>query len=374
MRKVVMLLILAAAVVFAGGAVDVLESSPPVAAVPFHPDLIPPQSGEGAGYYYWDSTETGEWAPSYSWRTPRNPRGWRGDDTYWSLPIPFDIRFCNVNHPEGSNLYVGSNGILGFDMAGMDEPINHTIPSPGVPNAVLAPLWDNLHGYSNGDICVEEIGAAPNQKWCISYSPWYFYNAPVNPIEFQVYFYEAPMSGVNNTIEFRYKDMIGDSWRDHGLSATVGLEDASGLEGIQYSYEEEAIPNQFAIRFVDSRYVDDQLGEFHLLTPEDDYYGETGEVIHFTWEESDYSGHGAVNYTLYLADNDDFDDALVFDRGGQTWMDYIFGSGETGSYWWKVRAVESDLGITQWSEEVFVFHIFGPAVEETTWGRIKADF
>ncbi len=372
MRKVLMLLLLGAVAVFAAGAIGVQDESSPMVAAPLGPDYVPLRSGDGAGYYFWDSQETDNWAPSYNWRTPRNPRGWRGDDTYWNLTTPFDIRFCGNDYPSGSSFYVGSNGILGFYMTDMDEPINQNIPDGVAPNSILTPLWDNLHGYADGDIYVEVAGSSPTQKWCISYTPWYFYNAPSDPIEFQVMIFQAPVSNMNNTIEFRYKDVVGDTWRDHGLSATVGLEKRSGTDAAKYSYNEEVIPNQFAIRFVDSNYVDDQVGEFDLLTPPDGSEYEPGDTIHFTWEAAEYSGHGSVNYTLYLADNNDFDDPVIFERGGATWLDYIFGDDDRGGYWWKVKAKETELGLTVWSE-VWTFDIAG-AVEETTWGQIKASY
>jgi len=367
-----MLLFLIATVIFAAGAVSVQDGSPPMVAAPLGPGYIPPISGDGAGYYFWDSNETDEWAPSYNWRTPSNPQGWQGDDTSWSLDTPFDIRFCGVDHDTGSNFYVGSNGILGFFSAGMRDPINQDIPVPASPNAVIAILWDNLAGYADGEIYVELAGVSPTRKWCITYSPWYFYNAAADPIEFQVLINEAPVSNMNNTVEFRYKDVVGDTWRDYGLSSTVGMENSGGSDAVKYSYNQAVITNQLAIRFVDSHYVDDQVGEFDLLTPLDGGSGKPGDTIHFTWEAAEYSGHGSVNYTLYLADNINFDDPIVFERGGTTWLDYIFGSDDTGSYWWKVKAKETDLGLTVWSE-VWTFDIEG-AVEETTWGQIKADF
>ncbi|MCK4594761.1 hypothetical protein KAU45_09690, partial [bacterium] len=213
------------------------------------------------------------------------------------------------------------------------------------------------------------------KRWYITYSPWYFYNGGIDPIEFQVVIVETGLTTINLTVEFHYRYVDGDSWRDHGASATVGLENGGVVEAVRYSFDQPVIFNEFAIGFVDQHYVDDQIGEFHLLTPEDGYQGSPGETIHFTWEAAEYSGHGSVNYTLYLADNADFDDAVIFEIGEDTEMHYIFGTDDVGSYWWKVLADESDVGLTRWSEEVFTRVISQAEVFQTSWGVIiKAVF
>ena len=376
MRKVLMLILLGVVAALAAATTSVQGESHSTTLTPpvTWSGIQTPKQGEGAGYYYWDSNETGPWAPAYNWRTPNGPKGWRGDDTYWTVTTPFDMRFCNTTYEAGITFYVGSNGILGFAAAGMSDPINQNLPNSAVPNAIMAILWDNLHGYSDGDIWVEVVGSAPNRKWCISYSPWYYFEAPADPIEFQVYIYEAPMSGVNNTIEFRYKDVVGDSWRDNGFSATVGLENATGSDAVQYSYNQPVLTSQLAIRYVDTNWVDDQVGEFNLLTPPDGAVVNPGDTVNFTWEKPDYDGHGVVNFTLYLADNPDFNDPLVFDLGENNYFSYIFGTAETGTYWWKVKAKESHLGITVWCNDNFSFTVSAIAVEETSWGQIKAEF
>ncbi len=375
MHKVLFFILLVSVSVFAAATLSVQEESPSTPVVTaLHPEFAPLIFGDGAGYYFWDSHEASEWAPVYNWRTPHNPQGWQGDDTYWTTTLPFDVKFCGGDHSAGSNFYIGSNGILGFGSTGMDDPINQNLPNSTSPNNIIAAFWDNLAGYSTGEIYVETAGSAPTRKLVISYSPWYFYEASADPIEFQILIYEAPLTTVNNSIELRYKDVIGDSWRDNGTSATVGLENSSGSDAVQYSYNQEIISNQLAILFVDTNWVDDQMGEFNLLTPGDGDLVYTGETIHFSWEVPDYTGHGHIHYTLYIADNSDFNNPMVFDRGLNAWFDYIFGTDDTGHYWWKVYAEEDDIGINEWCNDVFDFIVTGVGVTNTTWGQIKAEF
>ncbi|OGD78161.1 MAG: hypothetical protein A2Y64_05245 [Candidatus Coatesbacteria bacterium RBG_13_66_14] len=377
MRKSLLLLVLLPAAVLAAGAAAVQAESalpPEVGAGTLPLGLSPSAHGGGAGYYFWDSTETDTWAPTYGWRNPVHHMGWRGDDTYWTTSLPFAVTFCGIRYNAGKNLYVGSNGIVGFMSSKMDEPINQDIPISASPNAIMAAFWDNLAGYSNGDISLDLVGTAPNRAFFITYSPWYYDLAPADPIAFQILIRETDVAGINNTIEFRYKDVIGDSWRDDGFSATVGLENNSGVTAASYSYNMPVITGQLAVRFVDSQFVDNQLGEFHLIAPLDGYVAMVGEWVDFQWQASEYTGSGVVTYELYLDDNPDFNHPTIFDIGTDTSFRYVFGSDDTGTYWWKVKATESILHLYKWSEETHKLIISDDAVAETTWGQIKATF
>jgi hypothetical protein len=364
MRVALLVLLAGAFACGAAGAPFLSGGTPPV----------PPRSGDGAGYYYWDSQETGEWAPVYEWFEPLEARGWRDDDACWTTATPFDIRFCGEVFPAGSTFYVGSNGVVGFVGDDMDDPINQAVPDAVRPNCLIAPLWDNLAGYADGDVYLDVDGTAPERRWYITYSPWHFYNSGIDPIEFQVVVFETELTSVNNTVEFHYRDVEGDSWRDNGASATVGLENRAGADAGRYSFDQPVIPNEFAVRFVDELFVDDQIGEFHLLAPPDGSEVRPGEIVHFTWQRAQYMGHGYLYYRLYLAENPDFEDPMVFETGGDTGMDCIFGTGDIGEHWWKVLAVESDIGLERWSEEVFSFFVAPVDVYMTSWGFIKAAF
>jgi len=377
MRKSLLLLALLSAAALAGGAIAVqADSSLPPAVVTGALPLgySPLASGGGAGYYFWDSNETDTWAPTYGWRSPVHHMGWRGDDTYWITSLPFDVIFCGIRHNAGANLYVGSNGIVGFMSTKMDEPINQDIPVSAAPNAILAAFWDNLDGSTYGDISLDVVGTEPNRAFFITYSPWFYDLAPSDPIEFQILIRETSVPGINNTIEFRYRDVIGDSWRDGGYSATVGLENNSGISAAKYSYNQEIITGNLAVRFVDSLFVDDQIGDFHLIFPEDGYIAMVGEWLEFRWQAPEYTGHGNVTYEMYLDDNPSFDDPTIFDVGSAPTFSYVFGSDDTGDYWWKVKATESDIDLYKWSEETNQLIVSDEAVTDATWGQIKANF
>ncbi|MCD4733296.1 hypothetical protein K8R78_03555 [bacterium] len=334
---------------------------------------IPAHAGDGAGYYFWDRGERSDWAPTYEWFSPQNGQSWQDNDTYWTTTLPFDIRFCDVDFAAGASFYIGSNGILGFVETNMNEPINQNLPNGGAPNAVIAPLWDDLLGGSSGDISLDVDGAAPNRRWIISFSPWYFYGSPVDSLEFQVVISEINVDDVNNTIEFRYRDVIGDSWRDNGASATVGLENLGGTEAALYSFNQGIISNGLAIRFTDATFIDSQLNSFNLLTPEDNFHGRVGDNINLSWEASAYSGVGVVTYEVYLADNSELTDPLILNAGTNTSLVHVFGTGNEGDWYWSVKATETTLSLEKWAEQtrMMTIHEYDWAITETTWGEIK---
>ncbi len=368
MRKLIPLLLIALSSVLgfqieAGRAV-----SPPVPRVPGL-DLDWLLSGEGAGYYYWDSNETGEWAPEYNWidASGGDDLG-TGDDASFTVTTPFAIRFCNRNYAVGSTAYVGCNGALSFKNAGIPAA-NQNIPASPVPNALIAAAWDDLRG-TTGDHLYSYLDP-PNELriWVISYDPWHrFYS--IGPFRFQIQIYECLVTGMNNTIELHYQTVQSGGY-NLGQSATVGLENWDGSQAAAYSYNDD-LEADFAIRFVCSRYVDAQIGEFHLLSPPDGYVFYPPETVHFTWEEAEYWGDGMLTYTFLLGREPDLSDAMEIDCGDNVWFDYTFEYEDWGDWYWSVLAEESDLGLSRMAE-IWSIQV-GEDVTETTWGQIKASY
>jgi hypothetical protein len=77
---------------------------------------------------------------------------------------------------------------------------------------------------------------------------------------------------------------------------------------------------------------------------------------------------------MYLDDDPSFSNPTIFDIGTDTSFRYVFGSDDTGTYWWKVIATESVLGLSKWSEETNRLVISDVGVTDSSWGRIKANF
>jgi len=359
MKKCILLLLLAVPALFAANALRAPTEASPEAFV-ITPGFEDNLAGSGAGYYFFDTTEPSDPIFRYWWFHQWGSQGWADNDTYWTAYIPFDVRFCGVDYPAGSTLYVGSNGIVGFAEAGMDDPINQEIPDPAAPNAVIAGWWDDLDGSSGGNIWLDEDSHDGVQAMAITYQPQYFVDSsPTDPIKFQIQIYEQEFPGTNNRIELQYFDVIGDSWRDSGASATIGLENAGGTEAALYSFEQPVLTDVFGIRFVDQSVYDSQIGSFDLLTPPDGVEISIGERVTFSWEKPTYGGDGDLTFYMLFADNPELTDPLELNVGPLTRKEIVFGTFglDPGVWYWSVRCEEPLMGNTRMAESVRSFNL-----------------
>jgi hypothetical protein len=359
MKKCILLLLFAVAAVFAAGALRAPAEEPPDAfcITPGFEDNI---AGSGAGYYFFDTHEPSDPPFRYWWFHQFGSQGWADNDAYWTTSIPFDVRFCGVDYPAGSTLYVGSNGIVGFTEAGMDEPINQNLPDPNPPNAIIAGWWDDLDGSSGGNIWLDQDSHDGVQALAITYQPQYFVDsAPSDPIKFQIQIYEQEYPGTNNRIELQYFDTIGDSWRDGGISATIGLENADGTDAALYSFEQSVLSDVFGVRFVDQLLYDSRLGPFDLLAPPDGTEITIGDRVTFSWGDSAYVGGGELTYYILIADNPELTDPHEVSAGSSTHKDIVFGTIglDPGLWYWSVRAEESLIGNTRLADSVWTFNL-----------------
>jgi hypothetical protein len=154
---------------------------------------------------------------------------------------PFNIGF-NFKYYENSysQLYVTSNGLVSFD-EGAWSFSNLEIPNLSEPNNIIAPFWDDLcvnyAGYNSGAVYYKSGGAAPNRYFVVEWheiSRLYYSDR----ITFEVILHE------NGDIVMQYLSMNG-----YLASATVGIEDASGIDGLEYLYNNYGMSNNKAVRF-----------------------------------------------------------------------------------------------------------------------------
>src|SRR4030042_1053133 len=127
---------------------------------------------------------------------------------------------------------------------------------PPAPNALAAAAWDDLRGISGDHLYSYLDTTGDLDIWVLSYDPWHRYLS-VGPFRFQMQIFERPVEGINNTVEFHYQTVLA-SGINLGQSATVGLENWDGTEAAAYSYTDD-LEASFAVRFMDSRYVDDYI-------------------------------------------------------------------------------------------------------------------
>jgi PKD repeat protein len=194
--------------------------------------------------------------------------GINGDDMGAEVPIGFDFSFYGQSY---NSLWVSSNGYLTFDPENVTDAGNDPMPDPDSPNNVIAPFWDNLDLSFWGYISYKTIGEAPDRKFVVLYKDVPLYEEPYceeiwvcdDPDyceqtgecdEFGCYIgdqicYEEPdsrltfeviLSETDNSIIFVYDTLTdGREVFADGRTATIGIENADGTAGIQYSYNGE---------------------------------------------------------------------------------------------------------------------------------------
>lgn len=159
------------------------------------------------------------------------------DDATAALSLGFTFPFYGVNY---TSLVVDSNGMANFSGT-TSYPNNASIPNTAQPNNFIAPFWDDLvlENALGSRITYMLTGAAPNRVGVLTWHNLKHYGESVAtaPATFQALLYEG-----NGVIKFQYAnvtfaidDYIG------GASATVGVENAEGSAGMQYSYRQASL-------------------------------------------------------------------------------------------------------------------------------------
>ena len=141
---------------------------------------------------------------------------------------PFDIGFA-FPYYDGqicTQMWVSTNGWASFTETTQPAYTNSVIPSPSLPNNILAPYWDdmNLDPSSGGGSIYYEYDNVNNRfimMWldCQHYGTGGSYS-------FELIIYP------DGTIDFMYADLTPGT----ALSATVGVENSLGTEGVLCSY------------------------------------------------------------------------------------------------------------------------------------------
>jgi gliding motility-associated-like protein len=287
--------------------------------------------------------------------------GYSNDGFYGPFNIGFSFTFFNNPY---SQFYISPNGLVTFG-SGQDSPSNVKIPSASLPNNFIAPFWDDLVVDPFGNVLYKTIGAAPNRKLIVQFRNMAFYTTPPYLGTFSVILYES-----GNRIQIQYRMIVlKDNPRATGNSATIGIENADGSAGVQYSYEEAgSVSTSKAITFTPSgdTYTTDADAMYfgvylttNLTLPEPqitDLYSPTdGAVVGvdntFQWSAST----DAAVYALQIATNPDLVSATSYNAGSAlsytlngldpdaTYYWTVFTSNATGFTWSAVKSFTTSL-------------------------------
>jgi len=144
------------------------------------------------------------------------------DDSNINVPIGFSFNFYAASF---SDLFISSNGHLTFGV-GSSTLGNVAIPSAGVPNNAIYPLWDDLNPGVGGSVQYQTLGTAGvDLRFIVQYTNVPQFGGPTGTSNTaQAVLFE------NGNIEFRYGNLDTFAAGD----VTVGVENANGTVAISY--------------------------------------------------------------------------------------------------------------------------------------------
>lgn len=188
------------------------------------------------GYKWKDSNEPN--GPPYVWNDIASnpsavvvtfPNGTLDDGYTNAIPIGFDFKFYGTNY---SSYYLSTNGFLSFAALTSSYFTNATIPNGAAPNNIIAPLWDDLDGRTQGTVHYLQEA----DKLTIQFTNWQKYSG-TGSLTFQI------VLKSNDRIMFYYNNLNATL-----NSATVGIENGMGSDGLQIAYNAAYLANNLAVQ------------------------------------------------------------------------------------------------------------------------------
>lgn len=189
------------------------------------------------GYKWRDSNEPN--GPQYVWYDITTnpaatqvtfPNGTLDDGYTNALPLGFTMPFYGTDY---SNVYLSTNGFLSFTPLTSSTYSNAQIPSSSAPNNMVAMFWDDLDGRTQGTVHQLQDG----NKFYIQFTNWQKYSG-TGSLTFQVVLHQ------NGKILVYYNNMNATL-----TSATVGIENSAGNDGLQVVYNAAYVANNLALEF-----------------------------------------------------------------------------------------------------------------------------
>ncbi len=250
---------------------------------------------DGFGYMWADQEEP---EVTFEWIEPDTSLAGEAsfattDDAATSVPIPFPITYYGTTYSD--TIIVTTNGVAGFDMTEIEEYINDSIPTITTPNCALYIFWDDLMAYDSSVVYYHTTGSSPDQIFNITWYHWFrrgYSSDPEDPIYFQLQFFEAEDDNPN-TFQFQYLDPnLSSISYSGGASATVGIEDPSGMDGLLYSYNTASLDSGSAIKFWCAATSNHDCGVVSIIEPEENIVaGSSADVVallrNFSSEDED---------------------------------------------------------------------------------------
>ncbi|MGH8015562.1 MAG: hypothetical protein ACREBV_05180, partial [Candidatus Zixiibacteriota bacterium] len=196
---------------------------------------------DGFGYVWVDSDEPG--GPVFSWvdisGSGTDIVADLNDDNYGGpYNIGFSFPFYGTTY---NQIYIGSNGIIGFGIDSMFSRFKTAIPNTHTPDNMMAWLWDDLNPDDADNPNVHVYVGNSGGNYVAQFVNYPEYGALAGEvITAEVIFYPT------GDIVIQYLTVAAGF--DVGDCA-IGLENADGSDGIQVAFLTNYIKNNLAVKF-----------------------------------------------------------------------------------------------------------------------------
>jgi hypothetical protein len=175
-----------------------------------------------------------------TWITATVNAGITQDDQAVGVVLPFAFTFYGASY---TSVNISSNGNIHFGTLSTAYS-NVCIPNTGVPNAMIAALWDDLYPPAGGAIYYGTTGTAPNRVFTVEWRNIQHFSGTPSGATFEIQLLEGA-----NEWYILYPDTIFGTADDNGASATTGSENATGTVGLQYSCNQAVVPSGLVVRY-----------------------------------------------------------------------------------------------------------------------------
>jgi hypothetical protein len=133
------------------------------------------------------------------------------------IPIGFAFPFFENTY---TTIDIGSNGIAGLGTASITTFTNAAIPTAGLPNDIICPLWDDFDLRTTGDVFYETL--TNPTRFVIQWDNVRRFGQTTGANTFQAILFQS------GAIAFRYGALEGSP----PLTASIGIENSTGTVGV----------------------------------------------------------------------------------------------------------------------------------------------
>ena len=162
-----------------------------------------------------------------------------GDDAAAAVPLPFSFPFYGQTY---TTAYLATNGHVNF-LASNTAYANGHLPNAATPNAAIYPFWDDLNVDASAGVYTASTTVAGEQAFVIEYRNVRLYSDADARTSFSVTLLKG------GGVILGYGAQTDGKPELTGTSATIGIENAAGTIGSEYSYNAEAVHPGMSIAY-----------------------------------------------------------------------------------------------------------------------------